>query len=129
MADFKVWSNDTGDRLYIQFEGFFQGDDVQPLLAALSAELSTLQPGFDVVTDYSGFVPTSPQGVEGLKAGAQMLKRHGRRRAVRVTGASLGGLMQYKRVVGSVFTDDETVRYAGSMAEADAMLDSWDQTG
>jgi hypothetical protein len=128
MAEFKVWSNEGKDRLYIQVGGFFKDADAKRALAALSSELETLQPEFDVVTDYSKFVPASPKGVDGLKTGAEMVKQRGRRRAVRVTGAIVTGLMQFKRIMGGVFEDDETIRYAGSIAEADAVLDSWDQT-
>jgi hypothetical protein len=127
MAEFKVWSNERGDRLYIRIAGFFEGAEFDRLLAALSAELSTMQSTFDVVTDYSSFLPASPKGAEGMRSGAELLKRRGRRRAVRVTGSILGGLLQYERIVGDVFPDDDdTVRYAGSMAEADALLDNWE---
>jgi hypothetical protein len=125
MAEFKVWSNAAGDRLYIKIGGFFKESDVGPAIDGLRAQLDTMQPEFDVVTDYSKFMPGSPKAVEGLKAGAEMVKNRGRRRAIRVSGALVTGLLQFKRVVGSVFSEDEHVRYASSIAEADAILDNW----
>ncbi len=126
MAEFKVWSNAAGDRLYLKIGGFFKESDARPAIDALRTELAKMQPEFDVVTDFSRFMPASPKAVEGMRAGAELVKNHGRRRAVRVSGAVVTGLLQFKRVMGSVFAEDESVRYASSLAEADAILDNWD---
>ncbi len=117
---------DTGkNRLYIQLNGFFSGADLEPTLAKIRTELERTRPNFDVITDIKGFVPGSPKAAEALKAGAELVKERGRRRAVRVTGGIVTGLMQFKRMMGAVFEEDETVRYAGSIEEADQILDQW----
>lgn len=117
---------DTGkNRLYICLNGFFSGADLEPTLAKIRAELEHLHPDFDVITDIKGFVPGSPKAAEALKAGAELVKARGRRRAIRVTGGLMTGLMQFKRMMGGVFEEDETVRYAGSIEEADTILDEW----
>lgn len=126
MGEFKAWSSADGSRLYIKIEGFFKETDAPSAIAALEAELGKVQPEFDVVTDFSKFVPASPKAADALKNGAQMVKDRGRRRAVRVSGAIVTGLMQFKRVMRGVFAEDENVRYASSIAEADAILDNWE---
>ncbi len=117
---------DTGkNRLYIRISGFFSGADLEPTLAKIRAELEHTRPDFDVITDIKGFVPGSPKAAEAIKVGGELVKAGGRRRAVRVTGGLVTGLMQFKRMLGNVFEEDETVRYAGSIEEADQILDQW----
>jgi len=112
-------------RLYIGLSGFFSGADLEPTLARVRAELEHLGSEFDVITDIRGFLPGSSKAAEALKAGAELVKQRGRRRAVRVTGGIVTGLMQFKRMMGGVFDEDETVRYAKSVEEADTILDEW----
>lgn len=125
MGNFEVRSDTARGRLYIRLGGFFRESDVQPTLDALRAEVDKFTGPFDVVTDITRFVPSSPKATEALRQGGEMVKRAGRRRAVRVTGGIVTGLMQFKRLMGGVFQEDETVRYASSVAEADSILDDW----
>ena len=125
MGNFEVRADTAKGRLYIRLSGFFRESDVQPTLDALRAEVDRFTGPFDVITDISRFVPSSPKATEALKQGGELVKKFGRRRAVRVTGGIITGLMQFKRLVGGVFAEDETVRYATSIGEADKILDHW----
>ena len=124
MGSFQCRADRARNRLYIRLVGFFRGRDVEPSLQALESALAELQPDFDVVTDLSEFVPGSPAAAEALRLGGELIKDKGRRRAVRITGGLMAGLMQFRRLLQSVF-DETTVRYAKSTAEADSILDSW----
>lgn len=125
MAEFEVTVDAAKNRLYVRLSGFFREADVQPALARLEEELSGVAPNFDVVVDISQFMPGSPRAAEALRRGGEMVKERGRRRAVRITGGIVTGLMQFKRMLGGVFAEDDTVRYASSRAEADRILDEW----
>ena len=125
MGNFEVTADTAKARLYIRLGGFFRESDVQPTLDALRAEVERFTGPFDVITDISKFVPSSPKAAEALKQGGELVKQGGRRRAVRVTGGVVTGLMQFKRLMGGVFKEDETVRYASSVEEADRILDVW----
>ena len=125
MADFEIRSDLAANRLYIRLVGFFREADVGPVMDGLNAELDKLRPDFDVVMDISKFKPSSPQAAEALRIGGEMVKQRGRRRAVRVTGGIMAGFLQFKRLVSGVFEEDESVRYATSIVEADAILDNW----
>lgn len=125
MAEFEVAADATRNRLYLRLAGFFREGDVQPALAHLKEELKGVTPGFDVVVDISRFAPGSPKAAEALRRGGEMIKGCGRRRAVRITGGIVTGLMQFKRMLGGIFAEDDSVRYASSRAEADQILDDW----
>lgn len=112
------------NRLYIRLSGFFRGQDVEPAMAELEAALKEMRPNFDTITDLSGFVPGSPAATTALTRGGEMVRNKGRRNGVRITGGLMTGLMQFQRLLKGVFDEDRT-RYAKSMQEAEAMLDSW----
>jgi len=125
MGTFQIRADTVKSRLYIQLYGFFREADVQPTLDALRTECGKFAGPFDVVMDISKFLPGSPRAADAIKQGGELVKEFGRRRAVRVTGGVITGLMQFKRLVGGVFAEDETVRYASSIGEADGILDHW----
>jgi len=125
MPELEVAADAASNRLYIRLSGFFREADVQPAIARLEEELKWVTPGFDVVVDISKFVPGSPSAAEALRRGGEMVKDRGRRRAVRITGGLVTGLMQFKRMLGGIFAEDDTVRYASSRAEAVRILDKW----
>ena len=112
------------NRLYIRLGGFFRGADVDPAMAELQEVLKDLSPGFDTITDLSDFVPGAPGATAALTKGGELLKNKRRRHGVRITGGLMTGLMQFQRLLKGVFSDDKT-KYAKSMQEAEAMLDSW----
>jgi hypothetical protein len=121
--DFRV--DRAKNRLYITLSGFFRGRDVEPALEQLEAALHDVQPGFDTITDLSGFVPGAPGATEALKRGGEMVRAKGRRNGVRITGGLMTGLMQFQRMLRGVFSEENT-RYAKTLQEAEAMLDNWD---
>lgn len=125
MGSFDIKADTNTSRLYIGLSGFFREADVQPTLDALRVEAGKFQGPFDVITDISKFVPSSPKAADALKQGGELVKQCGRRRAVRVTGGIVTGLMQFKRLMGGVFDEDETVRYATSVEDANRILDNW----
>lgn len=117
--------NRAKNRLVIKLSGFFRGSDVEPAMTKLRAALVELEPGFDVITDLSDFVPGSPGAAKAMAQAGQMVKEKGRRNAVRITGGLMTGLMQFQRLLKGVFNEDE-VRYAKSIQEADSILDNWE---
>jgi len=125
MAEFEIHSDLAANRLYIRLVGFFREAEVGPVMDGLNAELDKLKPDFDIVMDISKFKPSSPKAAEALRIGGEMVKNRGRRRAVRVTGGIVAGFLQFKRLLSGVFEEDESVRYATSIVEADAILDNW----
>lgn len=126
MGDFEIRSDAAKKRLYIRLLGFFKKGDAEPAIDRLRLELENLPPPFDVITDISSFMPGSTKAAEALRIGGELVKERGRRRAVRVTGGIVTGLMQFKRMLGGVFDEDENVRYARSIEEVDEILDGWD---
>ena len=124
-AQFEVRADTVKNRLYMRLAGFFREADIRPTMVKLEEELDRLAPEFDIVIDISQFMPGSAKAAEALRKGGEMVKSRGRRRAVRIAGGIITGFMQFKRVLGGVFAEDETVRYASSMAEADRILDEW----
>jgi len=113
------------NRLYLKLSGFFRKGDVPETMEKLTTALAQVEPGFDVVTDLSEFVPGSPGSTAALTKGGELVAGRGRRRGVRITGGLMTGLMQFQRLLSGVFKDEDT-RYAKSVAEADAVLDNWD---
>ncbi len=125
MGTFEIKADTSKSRLYIGLSGFFREADVGPTLDALRTEAAKFHGPFDVVTDISKFLPGSPQAADAIRKGGEIVKQAGRRRAVRVTGGIVTGFMQFKRLLGGVFEEDESVRYATSIGEADKILDQW----
>lgn len=124
MADFDIRTDLSKNRLYIRIEGFFREPDAAPVWPALESALAELRPGFDVITDLSGFKPGLPGAASNLRRAGELVKAKGRRRAVRVAGKLVTGLMQYKRELKGMF-DEEMTRYASSIEEAERILDEW----
>jgi hypothetical protein len=122
MGDYQYRTDPVKNRLYIRLSGFFKERDVPPMLEELEQVLDDLRPGFDVVTDLSHFKPGSPAAASFIRKGAEMIKARGRRNAVRITGTILTGVMQFKRVIEGVFSED-SVRYAKTLEEAEHILD------
>ena len=125
MGNFEIRADTVKNRLYIRLGGFFRGADSQATIDALRTEIDKMQRDFDVVIDISKFVPGPPKAADAIKRGGELVKERGRRRAVRITGGLVTGLMQFKRLVGGIFDEDESVRYAKSVEEADRFLDDW----
>jgi len=123
MGEFSIHHDSAKNRLYLRLKGFFRGREGEMIYAELETALEQVRPGFDVITDISGFVPGSTEAIAILRKGAELVKSSGRRNAVRVTGGLMSGLLQFKRVLSPVF-DEGQVHYATSLAEADSILDA-----
>jgi hypothetical protein len=115
------------NRLYLTISGFFRNRDVGPAMENLDEVLRQLKPGFDTITDLSGFVPGAPGASAALKEGGEKIRVAGRRRGVRITGGLMTGLMQFQRMLKGVF-DDQNTRYAKSIQEAEAILNNWNDS-
>ena len=113
------------NRLYLKLGGFFRKSDVPETMEKLAIALAEVQPNFDVVTDLTEFVPGSPGSTAALTKGGELVAGRGRRRGIRITGGLMTGLLQFKRLLSNVFSEDDT-RYAKSVAEADTILDNWE---
>ena len=124
MGQYAMNFDESKNRLYIQFSGFFREAEANEAFEALKNALEGLPPEFDVVTDLSGFKPASPDVAKGFQKAARLVKESGRRYGVRVAGRIVTGLMQFKREIGGVFEEGST-RYASTVEEADRILDNW----
>ncbi|MEE4272499.1 MAG: hypothetical protein V2I67_12545 [Thermoanaerobaculales bacterium] len=124
-GSFEYRVDKSKNRLYLKLGGFFRKGDVPETMEKLAAALAEVEPGFDVVTDLTDFVPGSPGSTAALTKGGELVSGRGRRRGVRITGGLMTGLMQFQRLLSGVFKDEDT-RYAKSVAEADAILDNWE---
>ena len=124
MGEFDFHVDQTKNRLYIRLSGFFREDESDALFVALKTTLEQVRLGFDVVTDVRDLRPGSPKTAADLEKAVQMIKDTGRNRAIRITGGLVTGIMQFKRVVQSVFGNDPKVRYVSSVEEADRILDT-----
>jgi len=127
MEDFdrtvEVRADTVKGRPYIQHVGFFREADDRPSLDALRREARKFQGPFEVVTDISKFLLGLSNAADAIQQGGELVKEFGRRPVVRVTCGIVTGLMQLKRLVGGVLAEDETVRYATSICDADDIPD------
>ncbi|HSM50344.1 MAG TPA: hypothetical protein VLA75_02980 [Thermoanaerobaculia bacterium] len=124
MGEYECRVDAAKNRLYIRLRGFFRENEVGPLEGTLREALDRLRPGFDVITDVSEFKPANPAAAEAIRRGGEMVKARGRRHAVRVVGGFVAGLLQFKRLLGGVFSE-KSVRYARTIPEAEQILDNW----
>jgi hypothetical protein len=124
MGEYQFRTDPVKNRLYIRLSGFFREAEVTRVFQELDATLGELRSGFDVVTDLTDFKPGSPGSARSLRRGAELVKARGRRRAVRVAGRLVTGLMQFRRELTGVF-DEGSTRYARTVEEAEELLDNW----
>jgi hypothetical protein len=125
MAEYEVRYDPAKHRLYLKLAGFFKESEALMSLAALEQELATTTPGFDVVADLSRFLPASPSAAVHIRRAAELVKTSGRRRAVRIASRLVTAMMQLNRELKGMF-DEDTIRYASSLEEAEEILDSWE---
>jgi hypothetical protein len=125
MSEYEFRADTTKNRLYMRLSGFFREDDAAQMYKVLESELDKLRRGFDVILDMPGLKPGSPAAAVWIQKGAELIKSRGRRRGVHVANSFLTALMQFKRMLGGVFSD-ETTRHAKSREEAEHILDEWD---
>ena len=124
MGDSEFRADVAKNRLYLKMSGFFREDEGPEMVERLTAELRKLARGFDVILDITGLRPGSPETAEMLHVAGDLIRSHGRRRGVWIAGASATALMQFRRELGGMF-DLETTRSAGTVAEAEKLLETW----
>ena len=127
MSNYEFRVDKSKNRLYAHIEGFFHDDNANEALEELKKILPELRPDFDVVMDLTGLKPATQNAVEILASAAQLVAESGRRRAVRISSEYVAGTIQFKRSFKDVSTEDN-VQYAGSVEEADRILDEWDKS-
>jgi len=125
MGESEFRADAGANRLYLRMSGFFRETEGPEMVERLAAELRKLGRGFDVILDITGLKPGSPETAEMLRVAGELIRLHGRRRGVWIAGAAPTALMQLRREVGGMF-DLETTRSAGSVPEAERILDTWD---
>lgn len=89
------------NRLYITLKGRITAEESQNVFRQIMADISTLKPGFDVVTDISEFEPVTQREAEALPKVHQALFEKGVNRIVRVVGSELKatvGKIQFERI-------------------------------
>ena len=120
MATFEVRADISKNRLSIKLDGFFSVEEVTAFSSKVDQEAKKLTPPFDVISDLTGFKPTSPQGFDVFKQAAGKIAEMGIRNAVRVDSASEIGSMQFKRI-----TKEHEPIVVKSWEEAEALLNNF----
>lgn len=111
----------TKNRMYLTLIGAFTDAEVPEVAARCIEALSSLKPGFTIVTDISRCQPLSQFGVQEVRRVAEIgLKKYGMRTTARVVGASAIAKLQFRRVNREAGFESY---FATSVAEADALLD------
>jgi hypothetical protein len=98
MASYDVSVDTDRNRMHMTFEGMLDEEQAEAALAEVEAALSDLEPGFGLVNDISAFRPVSQTVTDRIEDGKQLLVERGATAAVRVTGESVIGKMQFERV-------------------------------
>lgn len=119
MTDYDIQANVANNRLNMKLTGALDEERARGAVDAVATESAKLAPGFEVVNDISEFKPLSQDVAEAIGEGKRILAENGAGALVRVTGESVVGSMQFKRV-----GDEEGyhVAEAESYEEADALL-------
>ena len=119
MADYDIEADVANNRLNMKLRGALNEDRARGAVDRVASESAKLSPGFEVVNDISEFKPLSQDVVDAIADGKSILAENGAGALVRVTGESVVGTMQFKRVGEEV---GYQVAEAESYEEADAML-------
>jgi hypothetical protein len=120
MASYDVTVDTDRNRMYMTFEGMLDEEQAEAALAEVEAALSDLEPGFGLVNDISEFRPVSQAVTDRIEDGKQLLVERGATAAVRVTGESVIGKMQFERVGGGA--ESYHVATAETVEEAEELL-------
>lgn len=116
---FQVAANPEKNRLYVTLGGHLEPSERQEVAKAFMAAMKDLRPGFDIVNDMSGLLPTDTDGLKELVRAQAAAKIKGVRSVIRIVKIPLVRL-QFERIaqeIGWVF------ELAGSLEAAEARLD------
>jgi len=116
------------NRLHIDLTGRMDAEEISEAADVTVERAETLDEGFDIVNDLSGFKPPSPEAAKPIKRAQGQLKEMGVDRVVRVTDD------ETSRVVINAFERrSRDVGYSGeaadSVAAAEEMLEESDVAG
>jgi len=116
---FQVTANPDKMRLYVTMSGHLEPAERREVAKAVMAGMKELGPGFDIVHDMTGLLPTDPEGLKELVRIQAAAKIMGVRLVVRIVKIPLVR-RQFERVAQET---GWTFELAGSLEEADARLD------
>ncbi|MFD1513271.1 hypothetical protein [Halomarina rubra] len=119
MAGFDIEADVAANRLNMELRGSLDETQAEAAVDAVDTESRKLSPGFEVVNDISGFKPLSQDVAAAIGEGKQILAENGAGALVRITGESVVGTMQFKRVGDR---EGYHVAEAESHAEAEDLL-------
>ena len=109
-------------RIFLRFEGFLSLEQALELKDAYRRAIESVGSGYTVLTFFKDFKPGTPEIQEVLTSMVQMASREGCRKAARVTGDSVLGPYQLRRLA------DQSASYPHrnfqTLEEAEAYLDS-----
>ena len=122
MGDWNVRADESANRLYIDLSAHFDAEEAEEANEEVKEAAAKLDPGFEVITNLSGFVPGDQDAVKYIEEGKQIVRDEGAAAAVRVMGeGSTTGQMHFERV------GEEEEEYAVAMADtveqAEKLLD------
>jgi acetyl/propionyl-CoA carboxylase alpha subunit len=113
------------NRLYVLFQGKMDIDEIKAGSINVLDEAKRLKPGFGIISDISGFVPTTEEGRLLIQETMKTLKDMGMKHTVRIVPveASVVGL-QWQR---SSRAAGYEARQVPTLAEAEDFLDKLEQ--
>ncbi|WP_424017589.1 hypothetical protein ACOZ4N_17210 [Halorientalis pallida] len=122
MADWSVDVDEAENRLYLDLGGHFGPEEAKKANEATKEAVQRLDPGFEVITDLSEFVPGDQDAVKYIEEGKQVVREAGASAAVRVMGeGSTTGQMHFERVGED--EEEYAVAMADTVEEAEKLLD------
>ncbi|SDF44223.1 hypothetical protein [Halorientalis regularis] len=122
MVDWSVDADEAQNGLYLDLGGHFGPEEAKKANEAAREAVQRLDPGFEVITDLSEFVPGDQDAVECIEEGKQAVREAGAFAAVRATGErSATGRMHFQRVGED--EEEYTVAVADTVEQAEKFLD------
>jgi hypothetical protein len=118
---FKNHADASKNRLYVNFFGKMETDEIRKACNNALDETKKLKPGFGIISDISTFVPTSEEGRLEMQGAMKKLKEMGASHVVRiVTAGATVTALQWQRTSRSIGYEADQ---APSLPEAEAMMD------
>jgi hypothetical protein len=125
---YEIEADALANRLYIDLSGRMDAEKIDEAADVTLEKAKTLDEGFDIVTDLSGFKPSSPGAAKPIKRAQATLQEIGIDRVVWVTDAETSQV-----VVNAFERRSRDVGYSGETADsvddADRLLDEHEITG
>lgn len=80
----KIQTNNQKNRIYFRLSGNVDCRESKNVLDSIIRSLEELKPGFDVISDISGYTPLSMTADTNVASLLKTLKEHGVRKTIRV---------------------------------------------